>query len=104
MGGSWIATGGFGALTITPKQAQSVSVPVQITFIDSTPQSGNYFPTITLCRSKEECMSGTDMNISYAGSGTVTDGETYTRVHNEGFENVRKSDSCYIIPVLSVTE
>ena len=104
VGGSWIATGGFGALTIMPGQAQSVSVPVQITSIGSTPQSGNYFPTITLCRSKEECISGTDMNISYAGSGTVTAGETYTRVHNEGFENIHNAASCYIIPVLTVTE
>jgi hypothetical protein len=107
-GGRWIATGGFGAIAITPGNAQSVSVPVQISAIDTTPQPGNYFPTITICRSEAECLSGTDTNVSYAGGGTaggtVTSGDMYMRVHNEGFENVRNSSSCYIVPILTVTQ
>jgi hypothetical protein len=109
-GGQWIAIGGFGLQLVTPGQAQTVSVPVNINFTFSSPQTGNYFPTITL--QAEE--SGID-KIDYTGGSdkltnnddlyVINNGDKYVRKkHNESPENADMKISCFLIPILSVTE
>ena len=104
--GNWIAIAGVGIQSVTPGRTQTVPVSVRINPLPGTTAlNGDYFPTITLCRSAGECTSNTGMQITYSGHGTtVTSGVNYNRAIFEGLREVSWTTSCYSIPILEVTE